>query len=130
MMSMTVRPAAAAAPSKAAFVAEFKRRQFRDAAAIYDVMRRDAPDFNMYGTELKALGEELLGRKQPQGAIELFKLGIVLAPRWGDLQHGLGTAHEAAGEPQLALAAYEQALVLDPNLAGAAVRVKVLRTAN
>jgi len=127
MMRMQVRPAAASAPSKAGFVAEFKRRQFRDAAAIHDAMVKSDPGFKLYGTELKALGEELLRKKHPQGAIELFKLGIVLAPRWGDLQSGLGEAYEAAGEPKLALAAYEAALVLDAKLVGAGARVKVLR---
>jgi len=129
MMAMKVRPASASAPTKAGFVAEFKRRQFRDAAAIHDAMVKSDPGFKLYGTELKALGEELLRKQHPQGAIELFKLGIVLAPRWGDLQNGLGEAYEAAGEPKLALAAYEQALVLDPTLAGAGIRVKVLKQA-
>jgi dienelactone hydrolase len=127
MMTMKVRPASATPPSKAAFVAEFRRRQFRDAGIIYDAMRKDAPDFKLHAAELKTLGDELMGKNMPQGAAELFKLGIVLAPRWGALQNGLGEAYEAAGEPTLALAAYEQALVLDPNMASAAARVKLLK---
>jgi dienelactone hydrolase len=127
MMTMKMRPAAATPPSKAAFVAEFRRRQFRDAGIIYDAMRKDAPDFKLHAVELKTLGDELMGKNMPQGAAELFKLGIVLAPRWGALQNGLGEAYEAAGEPTLALAAYEQALVLDPNMASAAARVKLLK---
>jgi dienelactone hydrolase len=128
-MTMKVRPASASAPSKAGFIAEFKRRQLKDAGAIYDTMRKDAPAFKLHAADLKALGDELLGKKHPQGAIELFKLGIVLAPRWGALQNSLGEAYEAAGDPKLALAAYEQALVLDPTLAGAGIRVKVLKQA-
>jgi dienelactone hydrolase len=130
LMTMKVRPASATAPSKAGFVTAFKHRHFTDAAAIYDAMVKSDPGFKLYGTELKALGEELLRKQQPKGAIELFKLGIGLAPRWGDLQNGLGEAYEAAGEPKLALAAYEQALVLDPNNTGAAARVKILRASN
>jgi len=124
---MKFRPASAPAPSKAAFVAEFRRRQFQDAGAIYDTMRKDAPAFKLHAADVKALGDELLGKKHPQGAVQLFKLGIGLAPRWGALQTSLGEAYEAAGEPKLALAAYEEALVLDPGSAGSAARVKALR---
>jgi dienelactone hydrolase len=127
MMGMKVRPASATPPSKAAFVAEFKRRQFRDAGAIYGAMQKDAPEFRMHAAEVKALGDELLEKKNPRGAVDLFKLGIVLAPRWGALQNSLAEAYEAAGEPKLALAAYEQALALDPAMPGSAARVKVLK---
>jgi len=127
MMSMKVRPASATPPSRTAFVAEFKRRQFKDAVAIYDDMRKKEPGFRMIGSEFNMLGYEMLGKKNPQGAIELFKLGIVLEPRWGDIQDSLGEAYEAAGEPALALAAYERALVLNPNIPSSAARVKALR---
>lgn len=129
MLSWMARPAAAAAPSKQAFVDEFKRRQFKEAVAIYDDMHKKAVDFNINAPELNTLGYELLRKKNPQGAIELFKLGIVLDPRWGDIQDSLGEAYEAAGEPALALAAYERALVLNPNIPSSAARVKALRKA-
>jgi dienelactone hydrolase len=129
MMSMKVRPASATPPSRTAFVAEFKRRQFKDAVAIYDEMRKKDPGFRMIGQEFNLLGYEMLHKKNPQGAIELFKLGIALEPRWGAIQDSLGEAYEAAGEPTLALAAYERALVLDPNLPSSVARVKALRKA-
>jgi dienelactone hydrolase len=129
MMSMKVRLASATPPSRTAFVAEFKRRQFKDAVAIYDEMRKKEPGFKMIGQEFNILGYEMLRQKNPQGAIELFKLGIVLEPRWGDIQDSLGEAYEAAGEPALALAAYERALVLNPNIPSSAARVKALRQA-
>jgi tetratricopeptide (TPR) repeat protein len=127
MMSMNVRPASATPPSRTAFVAEFKRRQFKDAVAIYDEMRKKEPGFKMIAHEFNILGYEMLGKNNPQGAIELFKLGIVLEPRWGDIQDSLGEAYEAAGEPALALAAYERALVLNPNIPSSAARVKELK---
>jgi dienelactone hydrolase len=127
MMSMKVRPASAIPPSKTAFVAEFRRRQFKDAIAIYDEMRKNDPGFKMIGEEFNTLGYEMLRKKNPQGAIELFKLGIVLEPRWGDIQDSLGEAYDAEGEPALALAAYERALVLNPNIPSSAARVKALK---
>jgi dienelactone hydrolase len=127
MMSMNVRPASATPPSKAAFLAEFRRHQFKDAAAIYEEMRKNAPDFKMLGLEFNNLGYEMLAKKNPQGAIELFKLGIALEPRWAAIRDSLGEAYEAAGEPKLALAAYEQALVLDPTIPSSVARVKVLK---
>ncbi|WP_332878066.1 CocE/NonD family hydrolase [Massilia sp. S19_KUP03_FR1] len=129
MMDMKVRPASAILPSKFAFTAEFKRRQFKDAGAIYDAMQKSAPDFKMIASELNTLGYEMLGKKHPQGAIELFKLGIRLEPRWGAIEDSLGEAYEAAGEPTLALAAYERALVLTPDMPSSAARVKALRKA-
>ena len=128
IMSWTARPASAAVPaSKAAFVAEFKRRQFKDAGLIYDTMRKSTPDFKLAGGDLNDWGYELLGHKNTQGAIELFKLGTIVEPRWADVQDSLGEAYEAAGEPALALAAYERALVLNPNTPSSAARVKALR---
>lgn len=130
MMSMKVRPASATPPTKAAFVAEFRRRQFKDAIAIYDEMRKSDPGFTMGGAEFNTLGYEMLGKKNAQGAIELFKLGITLEPRWGDIQDSLGEAYEAAGEPALALAAYERALALNPNIPSSSARVKALRASS
>ncbi|HEX8478702.1 MAG TPA: CocE/NonD family hydrolase [Telluria sp.] len=127
ILSWKARPASAVVVSKASFIAEFKRRQFKDAAAIYDDMRKKAPDFKLRGQELNQWGYELLRKNNPQGAIELFKLGTVLEPRWGAIEDSLGEAYEAAGEPALALAAYERALVLDPNMSSSAARVKVLK---
>lgn len=129
MMSMKVRPASATAPSAADFIKEFKRRQFRDAGVVYEEMRKKAPEFKLSEIALNVWGYELLRKKNPQGAIELFKLGITLAPRWGGIQDSLGEAYEAAGEPALALAAYERALVLDPTIPSSAARVKALRKA-
>jgi dienelactone hydrolase len=126
-MQYKARPASAVAPSKATFVAEFKRRQFKDAAAIYEAMRKNAPDFTLSAGELNNWGYEVLGKKNPQGAIELFKLGATLEPRWGDIQDSLGEAYEAAGQPALALAAYERALELNPAIPSSAARVKALR---
>lgn len=130
MMSMTVRPASATPATKATFVAEFKRRQFRDAAAIYDDMRKTTPDFKLDAGELNTWGYEVLHHNDPRGAIELMKLGITLAPRWGAIEDSLGEAYEAAGEPKLALAAYEKALELDPTIPSSAARVKALKQAN
>jgi dienelactone hydrolase len=131
MMSMTVRPASAPRPpSRSAFVAEFRRRQFKDAAAIYDGLRKDAPEFKLDAGELNGWGYELLRRQDARGAIELFRLGAVLEPQWGDIQDSLGEAYEAAGEPTLALAAYEKAVALNPALASSAARVKALRASN
>lgn len=127
MLSWNARPASAIAPSKASFVAEFKHRQFKDAAGIYTEMRKNAPDFKLMAGDLNLWGYELLAKKNPQGAIDLFKLGISLEPRWGDIQDSLGEAYEAAGEPALALAAYEKALALDPNIPSSAARVKALK---
>jgi len=129
MMSMKVRPASATPPSRFGFVAEFKRRQFKDAGAIYDAMQKSAPDFKMIAPEFNTLGYEMLRKKNPQAAIELFKLGIALDPRWGDIQDSLGEAYDAAGEPALALAAYERALMLNPNIPSSAARVTALRQA-
>lgn len=129
MINMKVRPASAIVPSKFAFAAEFKRRQFKDAGTIYDTMQKSTPDFKMSAPELNTLGYEMLGKKNPQGAIELFKLGIAIDPRWGAIEDSLGEAYEAAGEPALALAAYERALVLTPDMPSSAARVKALRKA-
>ena len=129
MMRMNIRPASAVLPSKFAFAAEFRRRQFKDAGAIYDAMQKTAPEFKMSAPELNTLGYEMLGKKNPHGAIELFKLGIALDPSWGAIEDSLGEAYEAAGEPALALAAYERALVLNPDMPSSASRVKALRKA-
>lgn len=128
MMSMTVRPASMPQPpTKAAFVATFKERQFKDAAGIYEAMRKTTPDFKLDAGELNGWGYELLRHKDPQGAVELFKLGAVIEPRWGAIEDSLGEAYEAAGEPTLALGAYEKALALDPTIASSAARIKVLK---
>lgn len=129
MMDMTVRPANAVAPSAAAFIEQFNRKQWRDAAPIYDAMRKNQPDFVLSPLQLNTWGYELLRAQPPQarGAIELFKLGSVIEPKWGGVQDSLGEAYEAAGETQLAIAAYERALALDPSLDSSAKRLKVLR---
>lgn len=131
MMAMTVHPASAAAPSAAAFLARFKAQQWRDAVPLYEAMRKDGPGFTMTPIDLNGWGYQLLRATpaQPRGAIELFKLAIVIEPKWGSVHDSLGEAYEAAGEKALAMAAYERALALDPSIDSSARRLKVLRGA-
>ncbi|MDB5961488.1 MAG: Dienelactone hydrolase [Massilia sp.] len=129
MMAMTVRPAKAVVPSESAFLEQFNRRRQQDAVPIFEAMRKDQPGFTLTPIQLNNWGYELLRAKpsQPRGAIELFKLAIFIEPKWGDVHDSLGEAYEAAGEKTLAIAAYQQALALDPSQANSAQRLKVLR---
>jgi tetratricopeptide (TPR) repeat protein len=129
MLDMRVRPATAVAPSANAFIASFSGAKWQGALPIYEAMHKDQPDFVLSGLQLNTWGYELL-RAEPRqvaGAIELFKLATVIEPKWGGVQDSLGEAYEAAGETQLAIAAYEKALALDPSLDSSAQRLKVLR---
>lgn len=127
MMNMTARPAAAPVPSEAAFIAEFNRRSFQDASTIFEAMRKDEPAFTLHPVKLNRWGNQLLGKGNPKGAIELFKLAIAIEPGWGAVQDSLGEAYEAVGEKTLAIAAYERALQLDATITSSAQRLKVLR---
>ena len=64
------------------------------------------------------LGRALLALKQPAAAVAALERALQLNPRLR-LHHGLGAAHEAAGEPAKAIAAYRRA-VTDPADKGAA----------
>jgi dienelactone hydrolase len=127
VMRMSRRPASALLPSEESFVAEFKRRGFQGALPIYEGMRKDEPGFTLHPIKLNKWGYQLLGKGDPKGAIELFKLAIAIEPEWGAVQDSLGEAYEAVGEKTLAIAAYERALQLDPKIGSAAQRLKALR---
>lgn len=127
LMSLDARPAKAKAPTEKAFIAEFRRRKFAEAGAIYAAMRADEEKFALNPLKLNAWGYELLRDKKADGAIELFKLAIAIEPKWGGVHDSLAEAYEAIGETALAIRSYERALALDPTLASSAQRLTVLR---
>jgi len=127
LMALQYRPAAAAAPSEAAFLRAFAGGGYKDAVAIYTRMQGDAADFQLNPLSLNGLGYQLLGAKNARGAVELFKLATHIEPKYGNAWDSEGEAWEALGDKAQAIKAYEQALAVDKDQPNAAARIKALR---
>jgi uncharacterized membrane protein len=64
--------------------------------------------------DTNALGYQLLGRGQTEAAIRVFRLNSETYPRSTNAFDSLGEGYLASGDRDLAAAAYQQALALDP----------------
>ena len=127
LMAMRFQPAAAAAPTEAAFLRAFAEGGFRDAQAIYARMRSAWADFHLNPLTLNDLGYELLRGKNARGAVELFKLATHIEPKYGNAWDSEGEAWEALGDKAQAITAYEKAVAVDKKQANAVARIKALR---
>ncbi len=130
VMAMRFQPAAATVPSEAAFLRAFAAAGYRDAQAIHARMREASADFALSPLNLNTLGYQLLGGKNPRGAVELFKLATHIEPKYGNAWDSEGEAWEALGEKEQAIAAYEKAVAVDKNQLNAIARIKALRAGN
>ena len=65
------------------------------------------------------LGNELLARGDPAGAIACYDAALLLAPNLAELHYNRANALVAADQTEAAMAAFEQALAIDPAHAGA-----------
>ena len=63
---------------------------------------------------MNRLGYELLGRKQIDQAIEVFKLNVVEFPESTYSFDSLADAYAARGDKELAIKNYQRAVELDP----------------
>lgn len=81
-----------------------------------------ASPLNRYASgevQVNRLGYELLGKKQIDLAIEVFKLNTQQYPESSNSFDSLGDGYVARGNPELAMRSYQRALQLDPGNASA-----------
>jgi tetratricopeptide (TPR) repeat protein len=68
-------------------------------------------------TAMNILGYDLLEKKRPADAVEIFKLNVEAYPRSANVYDSLGDGYAAAGQKEEAIKSYEKALTIDPNFA-------------
>jgi predicted TPR repeat methyltransferase len=88
-----------------------ERGEHADAEARYREALAVAPD---HLGAICLLGFLLVERDDPGGAIDLLERARELAPDFPPVQLALGAAYAAAGHDELAVAAMERAILLDP----------------
>ena len=76
---------------------------------------------------ISALGSLLVEREQFREAIDVFRAGLALVPDSPQGHNNLGGALAASGRTAEAIAEFEQALRLDPNLVSARRNLELLR---
>ncbi len=76
---------------------------------------------------LNKMGYQLLGRKDFQHAIDIFRINTLLYPTHSNTFDSLAEAYLLKGDKQLARQHYQHSLKLDPNNSNA---VKMLKTLN
>lgn len=64
--------------------------------------------------EINGMGYQLLGRKQINQAIDMFKLNTILFPKSSNTYDSLGEAYKEAGNRELTIANYKKAYAMDP----------------
>ena len=79
--------------------------------------------------QVNRLGYELLGRKQLDQALEIFKLNSAQYPESSNSFDSLGDAYVARGDTTEAIKSYERALALDPTNASARESLEKIKTA-
>jgi dienelactone hydrolase len=126
-MSLEYQPASAVLLGEGDFLRAFAQAGYKDAQAIYADMSARSPDFKLNPLNLNRLGYQLLGAKNAQGAVQLFKLATHIEPKFGNAYDSEGEAHEALGETAMAIAAYEKAVAVDKKQVNAMGRIKALR---
>ncbi len=99
-------------------------RNLRDALAAFDEMVRQAPRFAEAWNK-RATVNYLMGRLADSAAD--IERTLALEPRHFGALSGLGLVHLAQGEEEKALEAFDRALAVHPNLAGADTHIRALR---
>jgi tetratricopeptide (TPR) repeat protein len=67
---------------------------------------------------------ELLGAKRIADAIEIFKLGVEVAPDYFNTYDSLAEAYMDHGDKELAISNYKKSLELDPDNTNATEKLK------
>jgi dienelactone hydrolase len=127
-LSMEYHPATATLFGEGDFLRAFAKGGYKDALPLYREMSASSPDFKLNPPNLNRLGYQLLGAKNAQGAVELFKLATHIEPRFANAFDSEGEAYEALGNTPLAIAAYEKAVAVDKRQVNAIARIKALKT--
>ncbi len=100
------------------------RRDFRRALAAFDEITRNAPGF-AEGWNKRATIHYLIGRFA-ESRSDIART-LALEPRHFGALSGLGLVHLALDEEEEALAAFDRALEIHPNMAGADTHIRALR---
>ena len=127
-MSMEFHPATARLFGEGDFLRAFAGGGYVDAQSLYRRMAAQSPDFKLSPLNLNTLGYQLLRADNARGAVELFKLATTINPDYANAFDSEGEAHEALGEPALAIAAYEKAVAVDKGQTNAMARIKALKS--
>jgi tetratricopeptide (TPR) repeat protein len=127
MVSFALRRAAGAAPTMDTFLDQLGQQGFERIDAIYDGLHAQNPELALDPLQAHEWGMKLLRERRPREALQVLRLGVRLYPeRFDFLYDGLAQACEAAGERDAAIAAYRQALALEPAQEHARTRLEAL----
>ena len=102
----------------------FKKRRYQDALAAFEDIIKRAPGFaegwNKRSTLFYLAGEHHRSKADAKKTLEL-------EPRHFGALSGLGLIHLAHGEEEMALEAFEKAILIHPFVAGANIQIQDLR---
>jgi FKBP-type peptidyl-prolyl cis-trans isomerase/Tetratricopeptide repeat len=82
---------------------------------------KSVPDPDLYTSEsdTNAFGYRLLGRKQVNEAIAVFKLNVEAYPQSANVYDSLGEAYLVSGDKEKAIESYKKAVAIDPAMESA-----------
>ncbi|MFT4074706.1 MAG: dienelactone hydrolase family protein [Asticcacaulis sp.] len=126
LVTSRVTHAEALPPTRVTFAAELGRQGFDQAPVVYQAFRTRDPDFALTPAELVSWGYDLLARNDLPEAIAILKLNTDLHPDDWNAFDSLGEAYADHGDAALAIAAYRQSLVLNPQNTNATDHLKSL----
>ena len=84
-------------------------------AQYRSLRERGFPELSESESDTNSLGYQLLRKGERESAIKVFQLNVETHPKSANVYDSLGEAYLAAGNKELAIENYRQALALDPN---------------
>ncbi len=129
LLAVEATKSTGAPPTRAAFAAALNRAGFDKALATYQEFKTRDPSFEIAEPELNRWGYQRLAAGDSRMAVGVLKLATELHPDSWNAFDSLGEAYAANGDKALAIAAYRQSLVLNPNNGNGAAQLKMLGAA-
>lgn len=106
--------------------AELIKQGFDKSTAVAAGLKKEDSSFNLNENDLNGWAYQLLGLKETNKALSIFKLNVKLYPESANAYDSLGEILEITGNNKEALLNYKKSLSLNPDNKNAAQRIKVL----
>jgi CubicO group peptidase (beta-lactamase class C family) len=105
---------------------ELLKHGFDKSAIVAADLKKKDPSFNLNEKDLNGWAYQLLGPKETNKALSIFKLNVMLYPESANAYDSLGEILEITGDTKEALINYKKSLSLNPDNKNAIQRIKVL----
>jgi len=128
LLAVDVQRAEGPPPTLATLASEFAKRNYADAAGIYQEMYKTAPGFKPAERALISWGEPFLEQKRYALAIDIFALANALYPERGRVAFYLALAYDKNQDSAHAIEQYQRVLGFWPDMPEAKLSIIRLRS--